>query len=253
VGRTKSGIPEWSKRILALRSGFKFSQSELGRRVGASAMAVSRWERGIAEPPGRAYMGLGNLAGDPLCWFFWERAGLSAIDFKRAFAAARLRQENKSSSSAPVVHAGAGHKAKRIRFANVPLLPVHAATPGEQGDKEADLIAQAPERVLPLPLDWCPHPETTVCMRVRGNSMSPLILDGYIIALDTSDTERDSLEGEIVVAGHIDRGLLVSRLIRFDHTDALVSDHREYKSVFLATLSEWKIIGRVLWWAGKAR
>jgi len=36
--------------------------------------------------------------------------------------------------------------------------------------------------------------------------------------------------GQIVLASHHEKGLLVSRLIRFDQTDALVSDRREYES-----------------------
>ena len=84
--------------------------------------------------------------------------------------------------------------------------------------------------------------------------MSPLILDGYIIAVDTSNTSRDDLVGQIVVARNTEeKRLLVSRLIRFDHTDALVSDQRENQSVSLANGSSWRIIGRVLWWTGKAR
>ena len=83
--------------------------------------------------------------------------------------------------------------------------------------------------------------------------MSPLILDGYIIAVDTADSSRDDLLGKIVVAWNREKGLLVSRLIRFDHTDVLVSDHREFVSVSLATESRWRVIGRVLWWIGRAR
>ena len=83
--------------------------------------------------------------------------------------------------------------------------------------------------------------------------MSPLILDGYIIAIDTVDVRRDKLAGHIVVALNVEKGLLVSRLIRFDHTDALVSDHREYESISLAPESAWRILGKVLWWIGKAR
>jgi len=49
------------------------------------------------------------------------------------------------------------------------------------------------------------------------------------------------------------RGLLVSRLIRFDHTDVLVSDHREYVSVSVATESRWRVVGKVLWWIERAR
>ena len=83
--------------------------------------------------------------------------------------------------------------------------------------------------------------------------MSPLILDGYIIAVDTSSDTVEELLGQIVVASNIEKGLLVSRLIRFDHTDVLVSDHREFDSVSLIQPSGWRIIGRVLWWTGKAR
>jgi phage repressor protein C with HTH and peptisase S24 domain len=83
--------------------------------------------------------------------------------------------------------------------------------------------------------------------------LSPLILDGYIVAVDTFDVRRDTLVGQIVVAWNVEKGLLVSRLIRFDHTDGLVSDHREYESISLAPESAWRILGRVLWWIGKAR
>jgi len=83
--------------------------------------------------------------------------------------------------------------------------------------------------------------------------MSPLILDGYLIAVDTSEVSHDDLVGKIVVAWNPEKGLLVSRLIRFDHTDVLVWDHREYVSVSLATESRWRVVGKVLWWIGRAR
>ena len=66
-----------------------------------------------------------------------------------------------------------------------------------------------------------------------------MILDGYIIAVDTSTNAVDDLVGKIVVASNIEKGLLVSRLIRFDHTEVLVSDHREYESVSLIQASGW--------------
>jgi phage repressor protein C with HTH and peptisase S24 domain len=83
--------------------------------------------------------------------------------------------------------------------------------------------------------------------------MSSLILDGYVITVDTSEVRRDTLVGKLVVASNPERGLIVSRMIRFDHTDALVSDHREYESISLAPESAWRIIGRVLWWIGSSR
>ena len=82
--------------------------------------------------------------------------------------------------------------------------------------------------------------------------MAPLILDGYLIAVDTSETAREKMLGQIVVAWNRDeKRLLVSRLIRFDHTDALISDRRENQPVLLGSDFEWRIVGRVLWWAGR--
>jgi hypothetical protein len=70
--------------------------------------------------------------------------------------------------------------------------------------------------------------------------MSPLILAGYVIAVDTSEVSRDHLVGQIVVAWNTEgKRLLLSRLLRFDHTDALVSDQREYHPVLLAAESKW--------------
>ena len=141
---------------------------------------------------------------------------------------------------------------KQADFVGIPLLPVYAGSPEEQGDKDVDLEQVRPETILASPRDWCPHPHSTICLRVRGNSMSPLILDGYIIAVDTADVGHDSLVGKIVVAWSAERGLLVSRLIRLDRTDALVSDLRGYESISLAPEFTWRLVGRVLWWTGNA-
>jgi phage repressor protein C with HTH and peptisase S24 domain len=108
------------------------------------------------------------------------------------------------------------------------------------------------ESILAAPIAWCPNPKSMICLRVKGNSMSPLILDGYVIAVDTHDVHHEKLVGQIVVAWNVEMGLIVSRLIRFDYTDALVSDRREYESISLAPEAQWRIIGKVLWWIGKA-
>jgi hypothetical protein len=77
-----------------------------------------------------------------------------------------------------------------------------------------------------------------------GRSMSPLILYGYLIAVDTSDVSHDKMLGQIVVASNREaKRLLVSWLIRFDHTDALISDRRESQTVLLGAKPKWRIVG----------
>lgn len=253
VRQARARVPEWSQKISNFRNSLKLSQSEFGKRLGSSAMAVSRWERGIQEAPANIYVRLGNLAGDPLCWYFWGCAGLRTADVMRVLPAARHRLQETRFPNLRVVHAGGGKRVATADFVAIPLLPVHAGTPGEQGDNNVDLEQVRPEAMLAAPIGWCPNPKSTICLRVKGNSMSPLILDGYIIAVDTFDVQHDKLVGQIVVAWNVALGLIVSRLIRFDHTEALVSDRREYESISLAPESKWRIIGRVLWWTGRAR
>jgi DNA-binding XRE family transcriptional regulator len=253
--KLKSGTQLWASKIAAFRQSLKLSQQDFGTQVGTTAMSVSRWERGEAEPPADAYLRMGTVAGDPLCWYFWDRAGLSISDVERVLPSAEKRRRGFKATHGNVVHAGAAGAmaAATADFVTIPLLPIAVGTIGADGDREADIAISQPESLLAAPTGWCPHPRMTFCLRVKGNSMSPLILDGYIIAVDTSQVARDDLVGEIVVAQHITRGLLVSRLIRFGHTDVLVSDHREYESVAVESDSDWKLVGKVLWWTGRAR
>jgi hypothetical protein len=171
-------------------------------------------------------------------------------------AGQRLRQGR--IASVQVVHAGEASASALdpASFVAIAVLPVRAAIPGAEGDKVPDLDLLKPEAMWAAPAEWCPNPAATIRLRVAGDSMAPLILDGYVIALDTSDVARDGLLGQIVVASNSEeKRLLVSRLIRFDHTEALVFDQRQHQSVSLTdgSGSPWRIVGRVLWWTGRAR
>jgi transcriptional regulator with XRE-family HTH domain len=57
--------PEWAKTVVRLRKQLGFPQATFGNTFHCSAMAVSRWERGISEPPSHTYIEMGNAAGDP--------------------------------------------------------------------------------------------------------------------------------------------------------------------------------------------
>lgn len=254
--RHKSNLPakpDWATSISDLRGTLDLSQTDFGRRLHSSAMAVSRWERGAQEPAAGSYIELGNLAGDPLCWFFWARAGLRSEDLMRVVP--RLR---KSLGRANVIHlrsASAGSGDKKIKtpeLVAIPLLKVVAASHGEKGDSSTLLLDAPVESMIAAPKDWCPNPATTNCLRVRGNSMSPLIYDGYIIAVDSAQHDRAELDGKIVVAWHKDNGLSVSRLERYGQTEVLQPENRDYDAIVLEGKNSWKILARVLWWIGKA-
>lgn len=81
--------------------------------------------------------------------------------------------------------------------------------------------------------------------------MMPVLHDGYIIVMDTFQTNRLKLYGQIIVAAQKEQGLIVSRLQRFDETEVLVPENREYASLPISTPG-WRVVGKILWWIGRA-
>jgi transcriptional regulator with XRE-family HTH domain len=54
--------PSCGKQIVALRIRLKINQAELGKRVGSSAMSISRWEAESHQPEAKYLIGFGLLA-----------------------------------------------------------------------------------------------------------------------------------------------------------------------------------------------
>jgi SOS-response transcriptional repressor LexA len=248
-----SNLPKWATMIASLRLRLKLTQTDFGRTLQTSAMAVSRWERGEQAPPAQIFIELGNMAGDPDCWFFWARTGLTTEDLIRVIPKLQTRIRDPRLQHFQIVHAGSSRKkSMNSQIVAIPLLKIVAGTPNEKGDAVPVLHDAPVEGMIAIPKDWCPNPYTTVCLSVRGDSMNPLIYDGNLLAVDSSQTDRASLNGKIVIAWNEDAGLTVSRLRRYDHTEVLDPENREYEAVSMDRKAKWKILGKVLWWVGKA-
>jgi SOS-response transcriptional repressor LexA len=250
---SKQPKPEWAKSVYDLRHRLNLSQTIFGQRVHSSAMGVSRWECGVQEPPSHSYIALGNLADDPQCWYFWDRAGLRAEDLARVLPKLRNRILHRPAIDFQVVHAGsAAKKLPPPNLVALPLLKVAAASHGGKG-YPSTLLQDAPvESMIAAPTDWCPNPGSTFCLRVAGNSMSPLICDGYIVTVDTSQTKLSELNDKVVIAWNEESGLIVSRLQHYDHTEVLQPENKGYESIVLTNRNKWKILAKVLWWIAKA-
>src|SRR5216684_1386442 len=152
-------VPGWAKRIETLRVGLGMSQAQLGEELQYSAMAISRWERGIQEPLADAYIKLGKLAAGQERWHFWEGAGLTKTDIQNEIALPRG-----AFSDVEVVLAGSGAKKgvmQKAQLVAIPLLQVHAGSHGEEGDHVLDLSQSPREEAIAAPVSWCPNPEST--------------------------------------------------------------------------------------------
>jgi transcriptional regulator with XRE-family HTH domain len=201
------------------------TQSAFASRLHYSAMALSRWERGTHEPPAQAYIQIGNLIGEPGSSWFWQRAGFRSSDLSKMMPEGRGILRKSSFPDFEIVAAGShkknGVSLQKARLVAIPVLAAHAATRGNKGDQFMDLDDVPAQEMIAAPAVWCPHPADTTCLRVRGESMAPLINDDDIVAVDRSATDPGELSGKIVVTWQRESGLTLSRFLLVNGTQVL--------------------------------
>src|SRR5215469_7505216 len=238
---------DWAASILCLRERLGLTQSGLGSRLHYSAMAVSRWESGKQEPTSKCYVQLGNLAGEPDCWLFWGRAGLRRGDIQNMLPGTRTVSRMTEWPDIDIVRAGSGKRnpatfeTLRPKMIAIPLLDVDAGALGEPGSPQINFTEAVIDQMIAAPALWCVNPAETNCMRVKGNSMSPLIKEGDIIAVDGSITDPALLSGKIAVAWHRRTGLALARFIDVDGVHLLESENPEHMPVPVEKDRNWHI------------
>jgi|SRR5581483_6862383 phage repressor protein C with HTH and peptisase S24 domain len=235
----KLARPEWAVQIERLRERLHLNQAGLARLLNVSPMAVSRWERAVNEPEAAYYIHMGTLAGDPDCWYFWQRAGLPASDLKRAL------RKSKTAKAPQAAVTDLEHYA-------VPVVALIAGT-SLPGDNNPNVEQSPAVAKVVAPSEWTENVQNLRCLRVKGEGMAPTITDGSMVAVDFSQFHAARLSNTIVLAWHKDYGLLVRRLKKGGAGDVLVSDADPTGAHALAFDHNWRILGRVTWWLSRPR
>jgi transcriptional regulator with XRE-family HTH domain len=246
---TKPSRPDWADELEELRLQLGLSQAALARKLKVSAMAPSRWERGVNQPPAEVFVELGKLAGTKKCWNFWGRAGLRKSD-----VTAVMQKANKSKDHRGKIGIDGSATARRFitpqSAATLIALPLYKTTPPEGVVGPPTIHREGCELVAAL-RSWCPHPDQTFCLRYTADKMMPLIQKNAIIGVDEAENNAAKLEGKIVLASHAACGLTVHWLQRYGKSEVLVPENKDYPPTYIQN-SDWKIIGRVLWWFTQA-
>ena len=225
--------PEWAERITRLREIQKLSQAALAKRLNVSPMAPSRWERGINEPSSEIYMQLGKMAGDPDCWYFWQRGGLSREDISNVVSG--FGAGSAETAPEPIKLSANGQV-----FEGLPL--VIRANYSHPSASEAN-------QMVAVPPGWCPNPRRTICLQVKEDGMAPIVGVGFVIAVDTSINQPSQLQNALVAVLDRDDVLLVRCLTRYGDTDMLIAENRRHEPIAYNN-RDWRILGKVLWWIG---
>lgn len=242
--------PEWADRLERLRQTLGISQAGLAKRLHVSAMAPSRWERGINEPPAEIYIQLGKMVGEPACWYFWEKAGLKKSDIAAVMNRGTRPAARHRVTPGPV-QIIPSQKLKHVKKTSpVCAVPLYS-TSHPIGVETSNAIHREPIDFVVAPKEWCKNQDEIFCLRMSGQKMSPCLKEGYIVAIDGSQTDASRLDGKLVAASHPQRGMVVHWYQRMGKSDLLVPENRDFPPIYLAE-GGWTILGKVVWWIAKA-
>lgn len=228
------------ERIALKREEAGLNQSELGRRLGLSAQAVQKWEAGKSTPRNTKLADIAAILGTSVSYLVQGDAVATQDDL----GTSALASIDPWDESTPV----------RDDEIEVPFL------------KEVDLsagsgrfaIREDASQTLRFPKaklrDNSVQFDKARCVKVRGNSMIPVLRDGATVGVDLGKTSiRDVIDGDLYAVNHAGQ-LRVKQLYRLPSGLRLRSfnrdDHPDEDYSFDQLQDDpLEIIGHVFWWA----
>lgn len=250
-----------TNKIKELRRERGASQEQLARQLEVTKKTVAEWEQGRQAPSPERALQLARLAGPGRLRRWFTRHALERIGAEPPLVLDALlpgRRAGSRQAPLPVAELRVVAPAEwsdRFRalegldhYAPIPLLKDAAAAGFPREISEADIDGYAL-----IHYAWCPNPANFTCVRVRGDSMAPILHDGAIVALD--HTQRDPLTlNQKMVAARYDDGVTIKWLERHpDGTLLLVPENKNHPTLTLPRTPHNPVIGLVAWWWNRQR
>ncbi|MBI4479237.1 MAG: LexA family transcriptional regulator [Acidobacteria bacterium] len=233
---------EYSRRIRSLRERLRLTQHALAELLHVRTPVVASWEQGRREPSARNYRQLAKLAPPKEAWYFLEQIGVT----KQLVRSKLPKRPSKQTSSRPIKTRILTANLGKQPFVLVPLLRENW-TGASRTITESDI-----ERVLAVPTQFFPD-NTGACVgiRNRGDSMAPILQDGFLVFADQTNRDPARLEGRIVAVWG-ENGPQCRRLETEIHSGQLKlrPENPVYPTLLVdAAATDW-LIGAVVFWAG---
>jgi SOS-response transcriptional repressor LexA len=242
-----SSLPEWAAVIGKLMRGKRLTQQTLAAKMNVTQASISNWIAGKKEPKPEMYFRMAKLWPDaPEIPLLLKRASDISGSFQVPGYEPMIGKRKPASGTRGVRFGKLSSDA-----VEVPLLKDPAATGNPRQINEHDI-----EEFMAMPGSLCPNPDAIVCIKVVGDSMSPMLEDGYIVAVDTAQTDRTRLHGQMVAARDPEGGVTIKWLRQVGKQEMLIPQHtsKRHQPAMLSSGDDqdtgWAVVGRVLWWIG---
>ncbi len=245
----------WPSKIKELRDSLSLSQEQLARRLDVTKKTIAEREQARQSPSPERALQLAKLASPGSLRQWFTRFALDRIGADSGLVLDALLPARMKGRQVPLPAAGlqvipSADWSERFRalegldsYVPIPLLRDAAAAGAPREISETDV-----EGYALIQYAWCPNPDDFTCVRVHGDSMSPVLHDGALVAIDHSQSDPLALHQKMVAA-RLDDGVTIKWLDRQpDGTLLLVPENKSHSPIPLPRTQSNPIIGLVAWW-----
>jgi SOS-response transcriptional repressor LexA len=231
-----NALPVWAEKIRDARSNLLgMNQSRFAEVLGVTQSNVSKWESGSYPPAPDMFVKMGELLkGRVESIYFFEQAGLPKEYFE---GTGPFENEKYSKRFAE----------KQIDVVQIPLLHDRAAAGAARTIDERDI-----DLFIPMLRSQLPPMGKIIAVRVKGDSMADILLEGYVVFINVHQRDPRRLVGHMVAAADDDGGVTIKWLRKSQKSFLLVPQHisqRHEVRVFHHE-DDLRIVGEVVKWIG---
>lgn len=231
------GLPEWAAKIRSVRGDR--TQAEFAHLCNVTQVTISRWESGTDQPTPGAYARLATLCGKPNRAYFWELSG-----FQDIFPAGPDWYTDPEGLQISPVPSILKQRLRDEDTTKIPLLrdSLYIGTKIEDDDWFVS-------EYLLLPEHWFGEDGQLVAIEATGDSMAPIIPQGSIVIVDTSQKDPDTLV-DTMVATREWNGITIKWLKRKGDIFVLLPERRTLmeSAKVLRPKGDFSIAGAVVKW-----
>ena len=239
--------PEYARRIKRLRGVLQLTQHTLAERLHVRPQVVASWEQGRRVPSATSYRRLADLAPPKEAWFFLNQIGVTKRLVRTKWQEGVTRRSPKNAKKLPrAVVSIRILEANNMPFLQIPLLRAGGPpTPRKLTPEDMESVIAIPAGVLPE------KPDAYVGFRQRGDSMAPVLRDGFIVVVDQTMSDPTRLAG-CMVAAWGKEGLLLRWLAAESPGREMLLRPRnpDYPTDRLDASDTNRILGKVVFWWG---
>jgi len=243
--------------IAAIRKAHDLRQWQFAESLGVSLVTVQMWEQGLKKPGVDKLLKLADMAPAQLVWELLKEIGIRPERARAWLPHAPMPTAPALIPSSEIrlitpenwkKFSGVGDQEKTYDV--LPLFRDARAATSARGTDEKDIEGWA---IIHRSMNRGHRPQDVVCVRVKGDSMEPVMPDGSIVAVDISRLQVTWHRPKPALVGF--EGAVTVKLVRALPGGRL--ELRAYNETAWpsrqCSLDQAEIRGQVLWWWACAR